>query len=99
MSLGLIVVVLLLASAAASIFWPLKAHRPARILEAGPSALELARDSKLGEIQDLEMDFGLGKLSVEDYQELNASLRSEAVEIMRALDHNGHHPPARRRPR
>src|ERR1700692_1286167 len=48
--------------------------------------LEAARDAKLRELRDAELDHRTGKLSDEDYQELDGALRAEAIEILRALD-------------
>ncbi|HRV60713.1 MAG TPA: hypothetical protein P5138_08785, partial [Solirubrobacterales bacterium] len=43
------------------------------------AALEAARESKYREIRDAEMDRESGKLSEEDFTELDAELRREAV--------------------
>lgn len=48
--------------------------------------LEAARDSKFREIRDCEDDFRTGKLERSDFERLEASLRSEAVEILERLD-------------
>ena len=48
--------------------------------------LEAARDAKYREIRDAEMDVRTGKLSAEDHRALDATLRAEAVDILRALD-------------
>jgi hypothetical protein len=48
--------------------------------------LQAARDAKYREIRDAELDRRTGKLSEDDYQLLNRSLRAEAVEILKALD-------------
>jgi hypothetical protein len=48
--------------------------------------LEAARDAKLRELRDVELDHRTGKLSDADYQELDSALRAEAIEILRALD-------------
>ena len=48
--------------------------------------LETARDAKLRELRDAEMDHRTGKLSDADYQALDATLRAEAIEILRSLD-------------
>jgi hypothetical protein len=48
--------------------------------------LEAARDAKYREILDAELDRRTGKLSDEDYEAINRSLRGEAVEILDALD-------------
>lgn len=87
MTLGLLAVTVLLAIAAAAIFWPLRSgHHESRRADPTDTALTVARDAKLGELNDLELDFRLGKLSAEDYGDLNATLRTEAVEIMREID-------------
>jgi hypothetical protein len=70
-------------------FWPLRSGRRGgrgRDLSAGDAALRIARDAKLAEINDLELDFRLGKLSSEDFAAVNATLRAEAVELMREVD-------------
>lgn len=48
--------------------------------------LEAERDAKYREIRDAELDHQTGKLSDEDFQALDSTLRSEAVEILRRLD-------------
>jgi hypothetical protein len=48
--------------------------------------LEAAREAKYRELRDAELDHSTGKLSDADYEELDRSLRAEAIEIMRALD-------------
>ena len=48
--------------------------------------LEAAREAKYREIRDAELDHQTGKLSDGDYEELDRTLRREAVEILRALD-------------
>ncbi len=55
---------------------------------AQPQVLELetARDAKLRELRDAELDYRTGKLSDDDYQALDATLRAEAIEIIHALD-------------
>lgn len=87
MSAGLLAVVLLLLAVAAALFWPLRAGRARGQSSAEPAtALEIARDAKLGELHDLELDYRIGKLSPEDYRGLNETLRSEAVEAIRQVD-------------
>jgi hypothetical protein len=48
--------------------------------------LEVAREAKYREIRDTELDFRTGKLSNEDYEAVNGTLRAEAVEILDQLD-------------
>ena len=48
--------------------------------------LESARDAKLRELRDAELDHRTGKLSDADYSAIDGTLRAEANEILRALD-------------
>jgi hypothetical protein len=64
-----------------------------RARAADPSAdaselaeLEAAREAKYREIRDAELDHHTGKLSDEDYEAIDQTLRTEAVEILSALD-------------
>jgi hypothetical protein len=50
------------------------------------AGLEAAREAKYREIRDTELDYRTGKLSQEDYQTINGTLRAEAVEILDRLD-------------
>jgi hypothetical protein len=54
--------------------------------DRGEAALEAAKEAKYREIRDAELDRRTGKLSEEDWRELDAQLRAEAVEILRRLD-------------
>jgi len=85
---ALLAVILLLVTAASAMFWPLRSGRRGRGREriAADHALRIARNAKLGEINELELDFRLGKLSSEDYAAVNATLRAEAVELNRRIE-------------
>lgn len=50
------------------------------------AALEAAKEAKYREIRDAELDFRMGKLSEDDYREIDRELRAEAIEILRKLD-------------
>jgi hypothetical protein len=66
---------------------PLRRARGADAGSAGELAeLEAAREAKYREIRDLELDYRTGKLSSEDYEALDAQLRSEAIEILDRLE-------------
>ncbi len=66
---------------------PLRAVQHARSDSGDRLAdLEAARDSKYQEIRDAEMDLRTGKLSDEDYQAIDQTLRAEAIEILNRLD-------------
>ncbi len=65
--------------------------------DAGPPAtiaeLEAAREAKYSEIREAELDHQMGKLSDEDFETVDGALRSEAIEILAALDAAGATPP------
>jgi hypothetical protein len=48
--------------------------------------LEVARDAKYREIRDAELDHQTGKLSDEDYEAIDSTLRSEAIDLLHQLD-------------
>lgn len=50
------------------------------------AALEAAREAKYREIRDAEIDRESGKLSEEDFAELDAELRRDAVAILDRLE-------------
>jgi type II secretory pathway component PulM len=82
-----LLVLAVLAVAVYAISQPLlSARRASAIASDDVRALEAARDSKLQEIRDAEMDVRTGKLSDEDYQTIDSALRSEAVQILERLD-------------
>jgi hypothetical protein len=54
--------------------------------DPGRDDLEAARAAKYREIRDAELDFRTGKLSRQDYEAVDGSLRSEAVEILDRLE-------------
>ena len=86
MSLAMVSVILLVVLAATAMLWPLRRARELRANADRDVSLEIARDAKLGELSDLELDFRLGKVSTPDFRALNATLRGEAIEILRQID-------------
>jgi hypothetical protein len=48
--------------------------------------LEAAKEAKYREIRDAELDYRTGKLSREDWERLDSSLRAEAVELLHEID-------------
>jgi hypothetical protein len=56
----------------------------------GPTAevgdLEAAKEAKYREIRDAELDHRTGKLSDEDFQAIDGTLRAEAISILQELD-------------
>jgi hypothetical protein len=57
----------------------MEADAPAR------EELEVAREAKYREIRDTELDYRTGKLSAEDFEAVNATLRAEALAILDRL--------------
>jgi hypothetical protein len=49
-------------------------------------ALESARDAKLREIQDAELDLRIGKLSPQDHRRVDRALRTDALALMDRID-------------
>jgi type II secretory pathway component PulM len=87
MALQYLLVLAVLAVALYVISGPLlSARRASAIASDDVRALEAARDSKLQEIRDAEMDVRTGKLSDEDYEAIDRALRGEAVQILDQLD-------------
>jgi hypothetical protein len=82
-----LVVLAVLGVVVALITGPLRSVRHARS-DAGDVLAELqaSRDAKYQEIRDAEMDLRTGKLSDEDFQAIDQTLRAEAIEILRHLD-------------
>ena len=108
-ALIVLLAVLLLAAVVIVVSAPLRAARdPTRAEDPEREDLEAARAAKYREIRDAELDFRTGKLSREDYEAVDGSLRSEAVEILDRLEasesHAGDdpgvnpHPEAKREP-
>jgi hypothetical protein len=89
--MSFVVAVLTLVLLAAVLFvisGPLRAaRRPAEDPRAARRAeLEAAREAKYREIRDAEMDYRTGKLSRADYDVVDGTLRTEAVEILGRLE-------------
>jgi hypothetical protein len=91
--LAALLTLMLLAAVMAVISRPLLVGRPpestSRPEESGTterSELEAEREAKYREIRDAELDYRTGKLSQEDYEAVNGTLRAEAVEILDKLE-------------
>ena len=80
---------IVLAAVVYVIAGPLRASAHAS-REAEPTAeraeLDAEKEAKLREIRDAELDYRTGKLSHEDWSALDATLRAEAVEVLKRLD-------------
>ena len=65
---------------------PLRARHRAVVEDGELVALQAARDAKLRELRDAELDFATGKLTRQDYELLDSALRAEAARLLRRLD-------------
>ena len=88
-ALALLIAVVLVIAA------PLRASReasPAHDAEswdAETQELEARREAKYREIRDAELDYRTGKLSRDDYEAVDATLRREAIAILDSLERAG----------
>jgi len=70
----------------AAVYLLLPAFRRSPLRETDPrTSLELARDTALRAIKDLDLDWATGKMSEDDYRDLRATQEAEAAAIMRQL--------------
>jgi hypothetical protein len=82
----LLIVLAVVAGLVLFISAPLRRASPPAEEPVGVAELEAAREAKYRELRDAELDHRTGKLSDEDYAELDTALRAEAIEILRGLD-------------
>jgi hypothetical protein len=82
----LLIVLAVVAGLVLFISAPLRRPRPPAEEPVGVAELEAAREAKYRELRDAELDHRTGKLSDEDYAELDTALRAEAIEILRGID-------------
>jgi hypothetical protein len=84
--LELLIVLAVVAGLVLFISAPLRRPSPPDEEPVGVAELEAAREAKYRELRDAELDHRTGKLSDEDYAELDTALRAEAIEILRGID-------------
>ncbi len=87
----LLLAVVLLGLVAIFVFAPLRASPAAADPEADRAAAELAdlearKEARYREIRDAEADLQTGKLSPSEHARIDAELRAEAIEILKAID-------------
>jgi hypothetical protein len=80
-----LIVVVLIAAVAFVVSEPFRRRAPV-LVNPDQADLEAARDAKLRELRDAELDHQTGKLSDRDFALVDGALRTEAVEILHALD-------------
>ena len=86
--LEFVIVMAILAGLVLFLSGPLRRAAPAEDEPGGDrlAELEAAREAKYRELRDADLDHRTGKLSDDDYAELDQGLRAEAIEIMRRID-------------
>jgi hypothetical protein len=77
---------LLLGAVWLALYPLLAGGREPRGSTAGLSELEAEKDRLVQDLHELELDRATGKLSEEDWRELDARLKTRAVETMREID-------------
>jgi type II secretory pathway component PulM len=83
----IVLVIVVLVIVVVVIVAPLRRGRRSEAAAGGESAeLEAAREAKYREIREAELDYRTGKLSREDWRALDATLRTEAIDLLRRLD-------------
>jgi hypothetical protein len=82
-----VIFISVLAAAALLITAPFRrAWSPEESRSEEVAALQAAKEAKLHEIRDAELDFRTAKLSEADYRVLDRTLRGEAIDLLRRLD-------------
>jgi hypothetical protein len=85
--LEFLIVLAVLAAAVLVVTAPLRGHARVEQIELAELAeLRAAKEAKYREIRDAELDHRTGKLSDEDWRDLDRQLRREAVAVLRRLD-------------
>jgi hypothetical protein len=86
--LELIPFLALLVLVAAWVSAPVRRGHDTAAAASGPdlAALEAERDARLAAVREAELERDTGKISAEDHEALDAQLRAEAVEALRALE-------------
>jgi Na+-transporting methylmalonyl-CoA/oxaloacetate decarboxylase gamma subunit len=88
--LAILVIVVAVVGAPLRREWAEHAEARRRRPELDPARelaeLEAARDAKYREIRDADLDHRTGKLSDEDYESVDRTLRAEAIELLKAVD-------------
>lgn len=74
------------AGAVAFIGWPLLHGVDERVVDAERSELEDAKRAKYREIKDAELEHKAGRMTREQWEQTDAELRREAMQILRRID-------------
>jgi hypothetical protein len=88
MDIGLVLTPLVLIAVVIYVAWPLLQEKREFLPREG-TELEIAREEKdnvISNLKDIEMDFRMGKLSEEDYENLREDFRQRAIKAIRKLE-------------
>lgn len=88
--MSLLLSALVLVGVVVLIFFPLvrKAEERPRS-RSGTEPLTRQKEEIYGSLKDIELDYQMGKLSREDYEELSAAYRQQALRLLKAIDRLG----------
>ncbi len=86
--IAILIAVLISAAAVAVVVWPLLKRGPAPLLIEDDALTDLLhrKDAVLAAIKDTEFDYRVGKLSQEDYERIDSSLRRQAVGLLQQIE-------------
>lgn len=86
--IGILIAVLIAGAAVAAVVWPLLKRGPAPLLIENDALTDLLhrKDAVLASIKDTEFDYRVGKLSQEDYERIDSSLRRQAVGLLQQIE-------------
>ena len=86
--IAILIAVLISAAAVAVVVWPLLKRGPAPLLIEDDALTDLLhrKDAVLAAIKDTESDYRVGKLSQEDYERIDGTLRRQAVGLLQQIE-------------
>jgi hypothetical protein len=87
--IAIVIVVLVAAWVSVPLRRTPEEERAERLEDPVQAELEARKQAKYREIRDTELDHAQGKLSDEEFEQQNAELRAEAVEILKEIDAAG----------
>ncbi len=78
--------------------WPVLKGVDERVVDAERAELEDAKQAKYREIKDAELEHKAGRMTREQWEETDAELRREALQILRRIDTLGAAPATSEQP-
>jgi hypothetical protein len=86
--IAILTAIVISAAAVAAVVWPLLKPGPAPLLVEDDALTDLLhrKDAVLVAIKETEFDYLVGKLSQEDYERIDSSLRRQAVGLLQQIE-------------